>query len=84
MYLTHNDEYRAYTNTLIHTLFVHLFSPNTLGYSLRINVCVVPPHSANLEVPRMYSVHNDAGFTFECATYLRQILQCPQQTVHLH
>ncbi len=27
---------------------------------------------------------NDAGFTFESATCLRQMLQYPRQTVHLH
>ncbi len=43
MYSVHNDEYRECTNTLIRTLFVRLFSVNVVGYSPRINVCVVPP-----------------------------------------
>ncbi len=43
MYSVHNDEYWEYTNTLIHTLLIHLFSPNVRGYSLRINICAVPP-----------------------------------------
>ncbi len=43
MYLAHNDKYREYTNTLIRTLLVRLFSPYVLGYSMRINVCVVSP-----------------------------------------
>ncbi len=43
MYSAHNDEYRECANTLIRTFLVRLFSPNVLGYSPRINVCVVPP-----------------------------------------
>ncbi len=42
IYSAHDDEYREYTNTLIRILLVHLFSRNILGYSPRINVCVVP------------------------------------------
>ncbi len=52
-YLAHNDEYVTCTNTemykygecmstLIRTLLVHLFSPNVLSYSPRINIRVVP------------------------------------------
>ncbi len=43
IYSAHYDEYREYTNTLIHTLLVRLFSSNVLGYSPRIYGCAVPP-----------------------------------------
>ncbi len=42
MYLAHNDEYRECANTLIRTLLACLFLTNVLGYSLIINLCVVP------------------------------------------
>ncbi len=43
IYLTHNVEYREYTNTLIHTFLVPLFSTNILSYSPKIYGCAVPP-----------------------------------------
>ncbi len=43
IYSAHNDEYREYTNTLIRTLLVRLFSTNVVGYSPRIYGCAVPP-----------------------------------------
>ncbi len=43
MYSALNDKYEECTNTLICALLVRLFLPSVLGYSLRINVCVVPP-----------------------------------------
>ncbi len=53
-YSTHNDEYQEWTNTLIRALlvrFVRLFSPNVLGCSSRINICVVPPIYMSVAIP---------------------------------
>ncbi len=43
IYSAHDDKYWEYTNTLIRTLLIRLFSPNVLGYSPRIYGCEVPP-----------------------------------------